>query len=94
MIPRVFSLLIVGLVALILIYISRFWHLQLWGNEGLSGVRMLRPQGGLLAVWLRGTPLAPYELLIWVIGSILILTGLQKLFDKLTPGASDQAHEK
>ena len=88
MIRRTASLLLVALVALFLFYISRFWPFRLWGNEGLFGIRMFRPQGGLLAEWLRGTPLVPYELLIWGIGSVLILTVLQKLLDRLAP-----AHE-
>ncbi|MEM9787985.1 MAG: hypothetical protein AAF801_15915 [Pseudomonadota bacterium] len=81
MIRRIVSLLVIAVVALVLFYISRFWDFRLWGREGLFGIEMLRPQGGLLAVWLRGTPLAAYELLVWTVGSFLILTGVQKLFD-------------
>jgi len=81
MIRRLLSLLIIASVALVLFYISRFWDFRLWGREGLFGIEMLRPQGGLLAVWLRGTVLAPYELLVWTVGSFLILTGVQKGFD-------------
>ncbi|MEM6578657.1 MAG: hypothetical protein AAF678_09200 [Pseudomonadota bacterium] len=83
MIRRIVFLLIMGVVAFALFYISRFWDFRLWGREGLFGIEMLRPQGGLLAFWLRGTPLAPYELLIWTVGSFLILTGLQNLFDRI-----------
>lgn len=79
------SLLVIASVALILFYISRFWDFRLWGREGLLGLEILRPQGGLLAVWLRGTPLASYELLVWAVGSFLILTGVQKLFDLFSP---------
>ena len=57
---------------------------RLWGREGLLGLEWLQPQGGLLARWLRGTDLAPFELLIWVVGVFLILTGLQKIFDRFT----------
>ena len=85
---RLVSLLVILGVALVLFYISRFWDFRLWGREGLFGIEMLRPQGGLLAVWLRGTPLAPYELLIWTVGSFLILTGLQLLFDRIGGDAS------
>ena len=85
MMRRVVALLVVTLVGLALFYISRFWDFRLWGNEGLFGINALRPQGGLLAQWLRGTPLAPYELIVWAVGSVLILTGLQKVFDRLTP---------
>lgn len=85
MIQRVVALVLVALVALGLFYVSRFWNFRLWGNEGLFGIEQLRPRGGLLAVWLRGTIWAPYELVIWAVGSFLILTGLQKLLDRL-PG--------
>ena len=89
MIRHVLSLLIVTLVGLALFYISRFWDFRLWDNSGLFGIDALRPQGGLLAVWLRGTPLAPYELIVWAIGSVLILTALQKLLNALTPKEND-----
>ncbi|MEX0286356.1 MAG: hypothetical protein AB3N23_17245 [Paracoccaceae bacterium] len=65
-------------------YLSRFWDFRLWGREGLFGMEWLRPQGGLLGRWLRGTDFAPFELLIWIIGVFLILTWLQKLYDRLT----------
>ena len=84
---RWLSLLLVACVTLVLFYVSRFWTFQLWANEGLFGIPMLRPQGGLLARWLQGTPLAAYELLVWVIGSLLILSGLQKLFKVLEGGS-------
>lgn len=86
---RIASLVVVAVVALCLFYISRFWGFRLWGNEGLLGIEALRPQGGLLALWLRGTPLAPYELLVWGIGSVLILTGVQKVLDKIAPAPGD-----
>ncbi len=89
MTDRILSLLLVALVALCLFYVSRFWDFRLWDNSGLFGIKALRPQGGLVAVSLCGTPLAPYELIVWAIGSVLILTWLQKLFDKVTP---NEAH--
>ena len=85
MIRRILSLLIIAAVALGLFYLSRFWDFRLWDNQGLFGIKALRPQGGLVAQWLRGTPLAPFELIVWAVGSVLILTGLQKLFDLFTP---------
>lgn len=83
MIGRVLLLLTVATVGLALFYVSRFWDFRLWGNDGLFGIRMLRPQGGLVAVWLRGTPLAPYELLIWAVGSFLTLSALQWTLDRI-----------
>ncbi len=88
MMRRLLSLLIIAVVALILFYVSRFWDFRLWSREGLFGISALRPQGGLLAVWLRGTPFAPYELLIWATGSFLILTWVQKFFDLIAPKSS------
>ncbi len=81
---RLFWMPIIIAVAAVFFYLSRFWDFRFWGRDGLFGLDALRPQGGLLARWLRGTDLAPFELLIWVIGVFLILTVLQKIHDRLT----------
>ncbi len=81
---RLFWMLVAVFTGAAFFYISRFWDFRLWGRDGLLGIDALRPQGGLLARWLRGTDLAPFELLIWVIGVFLILTFLQKIYDRLT----------
>lgn len=78
---RVFWITVATCVAAILFYLSRFWTLSLWTRDGLFGIEVLRPQGSLLAQWLRGTDFAPFELLIWAIGAFLLLTLLQKLYD-------------
>lgn len=80
---RLLWLLVVAAVGVILLYLSRFWIWSLWPRPGLFGSSELPPQGGLLATWLRGTDFAPFELLVWAIGVFLILTVLQKLFDRL-----------
>ena len=82
---RAVWLICAALAGLGLLYVSRFWFVRLWPRDGLFGIEALRPQGGLLARWLRGTDLAPFELLIWAIGVFLVLTALQKLFDALNP---------
>lgn len=82
---RAFWLIVAALAATILFYVSRFWFLRLWPRDGLFGIETLRPQGGLLGRWLRGTDLAPFELLIWAVGAFAVLTVLQKLFDLLNP---------
>ena len=82
MMRRVISLLLVAILALVCFYISRFWDLRLWSRDGLFGIETLQPQGGLLAQWLRGTPAAPFELLIWAIGVFALLTAAQKLYDR------------
>ena len=83
MIRRILLTALAGALAAIFYYLSRFWDFRLWGREGLFGFEDLRPQGGLLARWLRGTDFAPFELMIWVAGIFLALTLLQKLFDRL-----------
>ena len=86
---RVLTLTFMGFVAAAMLYISRFWDFRLWGRDGLFGLSELRPQGGLLARWLRGTDFAPFELLIWVVAGFLLLTVLQRAFDALSPPAGD-----
>lgn len=80
---RVLLLLSVTLVGIVFLYLSRFWFLDLWPRGGLFGLEALRPGGGLLGRWLRGTPFAPFELLIWATGVFLILTYLQRVIDYL-----------
>jgi hypothetical protein len=89
MIRRVVFLGVTTLFAAGFYYVSRFYAFRLWDREGLFGIQPLRPEGGLLARWLRGTDLAPFELLVWVIGIFAILTILQKLFDALSPKDDD-----
>ncbi len=91
MIRRVLFLGLSAALGVWFYYISRFWDLRLWDREGLFGIEALRPQGGLLARWLRGTDLAPYELLIWVVAFFLSLTILQKIFDFFTP--TEEPHD-
>ncbi|MGB0913631.1 MAG: hypothetical protein ACPGSW_08575 [Phaeobacter italicus] len=80
---RFFSLACVAALTALFLYLSRFWFLSLWPRSGLFGLEALRPQGGLLGRWLRGTEAAPYELLIWAVGCFLVLTLVQKFFDRL-----------
>jgi len=86
---RPLLLILMLIVGIIVLYLSRFWIFDLWGREGLFGWRELRPGGGLLGRWLRGTPVAPFELLVWAIGVFLILTYLQRFIDFLTPASSE-----
>ncbi|WP_299621498.1 hypothetical protein [uncultured Tateyamaria sp.] len=82
---RIVWLSVAALIAAILFYVSRFWSFSLWPRSGLFGIEELRPQGGLVGQWLRGTDFAPFELLIWAVGAFLVLTVLQKLYDRLNP---------
>ncbi len=90
MIGHVIKLLIVAAVGAMLFYISRFWTFSLWSRDGLFGLEWLRPQGGLLARWLRGTDFVAFELLIWVVGGFLLLSLLQAIFNLLTPSPSEE----
>lgn len=80
---RLVWMVIATAVAAILFYVSRFWYLRLWPRDGLFGIEALRPQGGLVGRWLRGTDFAPFELLIWAIGAFVLLSVLQKIYDLL-----------
>ncbi len=80
---RVGMLVLVAALAALFFYLSRFWYLSLWERPGLFGSEALRPQGGLLGQWLRGTDAAPFELLIWALGCFAVLSLLQKLHDLL-----------
>ena len=81
---RLIWMLIMLAVTAVVFYLSRFWDFRFWGREGLFGFESLRPQGGLLARWLRGTDFAPFELLIWGVAVFLLLTVLQKVFDRFS----------
>lgn len=84
MMKRVLWLIVIAVIGVVALYLSRFWIFDLWDRPGLFGIEALRPQGGLLGQWLRGTLLAPFELLIWMLGVFLALTGVQNLFDRWT----------
>jgi hypothetical protein len=87
---RVFLLIVVALVGVAMLYLSRFWFLDLWPRSGLFGWAELRPGGGLLGRWLRGTPFAPFELIIWASGVFLILTYLQRFIDYLAKPKAEE----
>ena len=80
---RVIGLILAVLLAVIFLYISRFWIFDLWGREGLFGVEYLRPGGDLLRRELRGTLFAPYDLLVWVGGGFVILSVLDSVWAKV-----------
>ena len=89
MIRHVFMLAFMTFIGAVLLYLSQFWIFSWWGREGLLGFEDLRPQGDLVARWLRGTDFRPFDLLIWVVGGFLVLTAIQKLVDFLTPSHPD-----
>lgn len=75
---------VIIIIAAALFYISRFWPFELWARRGALAEYGLRPQGGLLQVWLRGTAFSPFELVIWALLSFGILTLVEKIFGTLT----------
>ncbi len=81
---RVIGLAIAGFAAFVLFYLSRFWIFSLWPRDGLLGFKFLPPQGGLVGRWLRGTDFSAFELLIWAVLAFLLLTLVQKLWDRTT----------
>lgn len=83
MIWRILGLALAAMVGAILLYLSPFWPFELWDNEGLFGIRDLRPGGDLLSRWLRGTLVAPFDILIWVVIVFLSLTWLQGGLNRL-----------
>ncbi|WP_299777356.1 hypothetical protein [uncultured Roseobacter sp.] len=91
---RILMLILIGCLAAIFFYLSRFWYLSLWDRPGLFGLEVLRPQGGLVGQWLRGTNAAPFELLIWALGCFAILSLAQKLYDFFTtPSETGEPNE-
>ena len=86
-------LVIATALAVVMLYLSRFWPFDLWSRPGLFGWGELPPQGGLLGRWLRGTDAAPYELIIWGVGCFIVLTYAQKLLDRITPATPTQGEE-
>ncbi|MCV3273065.1 hypothetical protein [Roseobacter sinensis] len=94
MIRRILMLGLVAVLATAFFYLSRFWYLSLWDRPGLLGWEALRPQGGLVGQWLRGTNAAPFELLIWALGCFGVLSLVQKLYDVLSkPPETGEPHE-
>ena len=80
---RIFGLILAILLAIVFLYISRFWIFDFWGREGLFGVEYLRPGGDLLRRELRGTFFAPYDLLVWVAGGFIILSMLDNIWSRV-----------
>ena len=80
---RLIGLVLAIVLAVVFLYISRFWIFDLWGREGLFGIEYLRPGGDLLRRELRGTFFAPYDLLVWVAGGFVILSVLDNIWSKI-----------
>jgi len=80
---RIIGLILAILLAIVFLYVSRFWVFDLWGREGLFGIEYLRSGGDLLRRELRGTFFAPYDLLVWVAGGFVILSVLDNVWSRI-----------
>jgi hypothetical protein len=77
-VTHLLGIAIVVLLALVLLYLTRFWvFTDWWGNEGLWGFKDLSRHGDFLTRQLRGTPWQPFSLLLWLAGGFLALSLLQ-----------------
>ncbi|MEL7098697.1 MAG: hypothetical protein AAGM84_07705 [Pseudomonadota bacterium] len=83
---RALMVCLAALIAAALLYASPYWPVQLWGRPGLFGLSSLPPGGDLVGRWLRGTPLAPFDLMVWAVGSFALLSTLQWAASKLGKG--------
>lgn len=76
------------LLALILLaglaYVSRFWVFDLWGQGGLLGLGALRSGGDLWRGWMNALGLGAYDILLWGVAGFLLLSVVQKIWDRLT----------
>jgi hypothetical protein len=86
MFGTILKIVLVCIITIVLLYISRFWPVELWARRGsmLSDLG-LRPQGGLLRIWLRGTGFTAFELVIWSVLAFVTLSLLEKLNGRLGP---------
>ncbi len=66
------------------LYVSPYWTFRLWDRrEPPFDWELLRPQGDLIAQFLRGTPFRPYEIILWAIGVFLVLSILQAIWTRI-----------
>ena len=71
-------------VTLALVYLSRFWIWAApWANDGLFGFKDLSPYGDVLRRWLSGTWFRDFDIIIWGLGAIVLLSLLQWLRARL-----------
>ncbi len=69
----------------VLLYLSRFWIWQApWSNDGLFAIKALSPRGDVVRQLLRGTQLSVFDVVIWFILAIALLSGLQWIYGRIT----------
>ncbi|MEM0946384.1 MAG: hypothetical protein AAGK37_03190 [Pseudomonadota bacterium] len=84
MIRRVVAPLLSVAALVLIFYASRYWFLRLWDGP-LLDIAALRPQGGVVGQFVRGTDFAAFDLILWAIGAFLLLSFLQWVVDRLPP---------
>lgn len=85
MIRLIACAVIVLFVGACLLYLSQFWPYQLWTRQSWLGQIGLRPAGDMLRIWLNGTPLMEFSLLVWLCISFAALTLTEKLCRLVLP---------
>ena len=80
---RIAAAALVVCVSVLLLYLSRFWPVQLWTRQDLLAQAGLLPGGDMLRIWLRGTVFAPFDLLLWSGTVFVVLSWTEKLTQKL-----------
>ena len=81
---RALGLLLVAVLIAVFAYLSRFWVFTWWGREGLFGVEWLRAGGDLWRRWMNDLGLGPYDIVLWAVAGFVVLTVLQRLWDRFT----------
>lgn len=67
-------------ISVALIYLSRFWIWTApWSNDGLLGIKDVSPYGDVLRRWLSGTWFRDFDIVIWGLAAIVLLSLLQWL---------------
>lgn len=82
---RVLGVALAAVLATLALYASRYWIFRWWDRDGLLGIEALRPQGGVIRQWLRGTDAAPYDIALWGVAVFLVLTILQAVWNRIFP---------
>ena len=84
-ITHILGITSVILLALVLLYLTRFWiFTDWWGRDGLLGFKELTSQGNFLTRELRGAPYQVFSLLLWLGGGFLVLSLLQTIATRIS----------
>lgn len=82
---RILGVVLAAALVALALYPSRYWIFRWWDREGLLGIEALRPQGGLVRQWIRGTDAAPFDIALWGLAVFLVLTALQAIWSRIFP---------